>query len=309
MRRIAVVLGLITLAGAVQPLSTGVAALGSDPATLALPNGFEPEGIALGRGTTFYVGSLVDGAIYEGDTESGDGDLLVTASAHGGPAVGLSFDRKSDRLFVAGGGAGVAVVYDADTGDEVASVTLTTEPSFVNDVVVARRTAWFTDSRRPVLYRMPVDDPSAVEEVVLDGEFGFDPGGFNLNGIAAVRGGRTLVVVHSPTGRLHRVDPGTGEIAPIDLGDGHVVNGDGLVAQGRDLVVVQNRDNQLAVVRLRRDARSGSITEVISDPSFRVPTTAARRGRDLFVVNARFGTPAGPDVDYDVVRVRLRRSA
>lgn len=304
-RGVLAALALVVVIGASPMLAPTAASAGADPILLPLPNGFEPEGIALGRGTTFFVGSLANGAIYRGDTGTGEGDLLVAESTHGGPAVGLSFDRATDRLFVAGGGAGVAVVVDTESGDEIASVPLTTEPSFVNDVVIAKGVAWFTDSRRPVLYRMPVDDPASAEEVALDGEFGFDPAGFNLNGIAALRGGRVLVVVHSPTGRLFRVDPGSGEIRPIDLGSDAVVNGDGLVVKGRDLVVVQNRDNQLSIVRLSRDLSSGSITEVIEDPSFRIPTTAARRGQNLFVVNARFGTPPGPDVDYDVVRVRI----
>ena len=305
MRRIVVVVGLLAVVAATLLLPVGAATAGSTPTVLPLPNGFEPEGIALGRGTTFFVGSLANGAIYQGNTKTGEGDLLVAASADGGPAVGLSFDRKSNRLFVAGGVGGVGVVYDAETGDEIASVPLTAEPSFVNDVVVTRGAAWFTDSRRPVLYKMSVDDPTDVEEVALGGDFGFDPGGFNINGIAALRGSRMLVVVHSPSGKLYRVDPATGETSPIDLGGEDVVNGDGLVVRGRDVYVVQNRDNQVSTVRLERGLASGSITRVITDPSFRIPTTAALRGRDLYLVNARFGTTTGPDVDYDVVRVRL----
>jgi hypothetical protein len=35
----------------------------SFPETIPLPNGWQPEGIAVGNGTTFYVGSIPTGAI------------------------------------------------------------------------------------------------------------------------------------------------------------------------------------------------------------------------------------------------------
>jgi len=43
------------------------------PEIIPLPNGFAPEGIATGTGTTFYVGSLATGQIYRGDLRTGDG--------------------------------------------------------------------------------------------------------------------------------------------------------------------------------------------------------------------------------------------
>ena len=46
---------------------------------IALPNGFQPEGIAAGTGTTFYVGSIPTGAIYRGDVLTGTGEILVPA--------------------------------------------------------------------------------------------------------------------------------------------------------------------------------------------------------------------------------------
>ena len=47
----------------------------SFPDTIPLPNGFQPEGIASGRGTTFYVGSIPTGAVYRGDLRSGEGAI------------------------------------------------------------------------------------------------------------------------------------------------------------------------------------------------------------------------------------------
>jgi hypothetical protein len=50
------------------------------------------------------------------------------------------------RLWVAGGGTGMAFVYDASSGADVTSYQLSTGGSFINDVVVTKRAAWFTDS-------------------------------------------------------------------------------------------------------------------------------------------------------------------
>ncbi|MFN2469895.1 MAG: hypothetical protein ABR583_02695 [Gaiellaceae bacterium] len=60
-------------------------------------------------------------------------------------------------LFVSGAGTGKAFVYDARTGAPLATYQLaTTTPTFINDVVVTRKAAYFTDSRQQVLYRLPL---------------------------------------------------------------------------------------------------------------------------------------------------------
>src|SRR5688500_14165453 len=75
------------------------------PEVIPLPDGFQPEGIAIGPGTTFYVGSIPTGAIFSGDLRTGEGDLLVQPT-EGRAAIGLSLDQGSERLFVAGGPTG-----------------------------------------------------------------------------------------------------------------------------------------------------------------------------------------------------------
>ena len=49
------------------------------PAVIPLPNGFEPEGIAMGRGATAYVGSESSGAIYKINLRTGEGETFVEA--------------------------------------------------------------------------------------------------------------------------------------------------------------------------------------------------------------------------------------
>src|SRR4029079_14477976 len=93
-------------------LTFGLMAMGAAPAQafpnlIPLPNGFQPEGIASGNGTTFYVGSIPTGAVFRGDLRTGEGDVLVPAQA-GRSAIGLKYDARTGLLFVAGGGTGNA---------------------------------------------------------------------------------------------------------------------------------------------------------------------------------------------------------
>jgi sugar lactone lactonase YvrE len=280
------------------------------PDVLTLPPGFQPEGIAVGTGTTFYVGSIPTGAIYRGDLRTGEGDLLVQPQA-GRSAIGMKYDERTGYLFVAGGATGNAYVYDGETGAEIAVIQLTTGPSFINDVVVTRDAAYFTNSRLPIIYRVPLENngelpsPVAVEELELTGEYVFNPAptAFNANGIAAAPNGKTLIIVNSSEGALYNVDPETGVATKIDLGGDSVPNGDGILLQGKTLYVVQNSLNQIAVIELNPDLTEGEIVDTITSPLFRVPTTIARFGASLYAVNARFGTPPTPTTEYEVVRV------
>lgn len=274
---------------------------------IPLPDGFAPEGIASGRGSTFYVGSIPTGAIYQGDFLSGEGQILVEPQ-EGRAAIGLKFDPRSGYLFVAGGPTGEAYVYDAETGETVAVLTLSEDPSFINDVVITRDAAYFTNSFQQEIYRVPLErngqlsSTEDVETITLSGDYQFTPGAFNANGIAATPNGDTLIIVNSTEGALYNVDPETGEATRIDLG-GSVPAGDGILLHGKTLYVVQNRLNQVAVIELNSDFTAGTIVETITSERFRVPTTIARFGSSLYVVNARFGTPVTPETDYDVVLV------
>jgi sugar lactone lactonase YvrE len=274
-----------------------LAASGGDrnfPDEISLPVGWQPEGIEIGRGTTFYVGSVATGDIYRGDLRTGEGATFIDAP-DGRRATGIELDRHG-RLFVAGHSTGHGYVYDARTGAEVADYTFAppgSGPTFINDVVVTRDSAWFTDSNRPVLYRVPIGrggELGAFEKVDLGGEFQFLAGEFNVNGIEATRNGKTLILVHSTLGRLYAADT-SGVARLIDLGGASMSNGDGLLLDGRTLYVVRNFLNQIAVVRLGSDFASGQVGDPITHNRFDIPTTIDEHGDSIYAVNARFGTP------------------
>jgi sugar lactone lactonase YvrE len=283
-----------------------VPAAASRPAeVIVLPGATSAEGIAAGRGATFYAGDLFAGDIFRGNVRRGTAELFIDAPA-GRQAVGMAADLRHNLLFVAGGFTGQGYVYDLRTGATVASYQFATPPATViNDVAVTRRGAWFTDSMQAQLYFVPVSRagvPGPSRTLALSGPAADTSGAFNLNGIQATANGKTLIVAHSANGQLYTVDPETGASATI--AGVSVPQVDGLVLEGRRLWAVQN-SNQVTRIRLAADLSSGMVDEVITTELFQTPSTAARFGSRLGVVNAKFDTGIPPKADqYEVVVVK-----
>lgn len=303
-RRAAV--GLVALAALLAPAPAASAAPPSDghDKVIELPGASSAEGIAEGEGTTFFAGDLAKGDIFRGDIRRGSARLFIDVP-DGRMAVGMKVDTEDGLLFVAGGATGQAYVYDTDSGKTVATYQLTAQPAFINDVAVTPDGAWFTNSLRGELYFVPVDrhgKPGEANTLELTGPAAATPGDFNLNGIAAVRGGRTLIVAHTANEALYTVDPDSGSSAEIT--GAKLPNVDGIVAKGNTLWAVQNMLNQVSRVRLDSRLDSFEVRDVITSPDFQVPTTAALFGDTLAVVNAKFGVPGAST--YEVVLTDAR---
>ena len=133
--------------------------------------------------------------------------------------MGLKVDLRA-RLFVAGGPGGDGRVVNAITGKILASYSFASAPTFVNDVVLTPQAAWFTDTQRAVLYKVPfgrfgrLPSQGDVVRVPLRGAWA----GTSANGIARTPDGKALLVIQSSTGLLFRVDPATGFATQVDLG-------------------------------------------------------------------------------------------
>ncbi|MGA8993145.1 MAG: superoxide dismutase [Nocardioidaceae bacterium] len=260
-----------------------------------------------------YLGSLADGDIYRLNLRTGRGRVI--SEGPGTPSVGLKLDRRG-RLFIAGGPAGNGRVVDTRTGKVLASYSFATDvtaanPSFVNDVVLTRHAAWFTDSNRAVLYKVPtgrrVATQSQVSTVPLGGAWRQTPDQFNANGIAATPDRSALLVVRSFSGQVYRVSPATGVARVVDLNGFVASNGDGLLVRGRTLYVVQNRQNRVAMLTLDRSGTSGRLRGFLRSPDFDVPTTIAVSGGHAYLPNARFGIESAETATYSVTRVPLHR--
>jgi sugar lactone lactonase YvrE len=303
-----------TLFGAALTASSAYAAPGSPatagasslfPTTLDLPNGWQPEGIATGPGPFAYSGSLVDGDILRINLI--DGSTRVVAQGPGTPSVGLKTDQAG-RLFVAGGSAGDGRVVDTRTGRTIASYAFHAAPAFINDVVLTRDAAWFTDSVNQQLYKVALRGgrPAATFQTLpLTGQIVWNntPGAFNSNGITATPDGRGLIIVQSSTGLLYRVDPRTGVTTKVDLGTADATDGDGLLLIGSTMYVVQNQLNTVEVFRLNNAGTRGTLQKKLTSAGFDVPTTVASFGPRLYLVNARFGTTPTPDTTYTAVAI------
>jgi sugar lactone lactonase YvrE len=267
---------------------------------IPLPNAFQPEGIAIGRAPFAYFGSLANGDIYAAHLATGRG--MIIFKGPGTPSVGLKINDRG-WLFVAGGDAGDGRVVDTNTGGLLASWQFASAPTFVNDVVLTPKGAFFTDSQQPFLYKVPLSLRGEPVKLPLTGDLVYGTG-FNVNGIARTPDGRGLLVVQSNTAMLFRVDPDTGVTQAVDLGGYALTNGDGLLTIGRTLYVVQNRLNQVAVFALDNRGLSGRLTGTRTNPNFDVPTTVAAFGDRLYLPNARFGVEVTPDTTYSANSVR-----
>jgi sugar lactone lactonase YvrE len=283
---------LLAVAAIGAVLTSVAGAQNAFPTRIDLPNGFQPEGITV-SGEQFYVGSIPTGAVYRGSLRTGKGSIFVPPVS-GRAAIGMKVDRG--RLFVAGGPNGNAFVYDARSGAFVTSYAFS--GGFVNDVVVTKRAAWFTDSFKPRLYRVPLGADgrpgTSFTSVALTGDY-TQGSGFNVNGIDATKNGKTLVLVQSNSGKLFTTRA-NGVARVIALAGGESVpNGDGILLDGKTLYVVQNSLDVVAKITLSPSLRSGRVLRRISDAqNLDFPTTIAEQGSRLYAVNARFDFPS-PD--------------
>jgi hypothetical protein len=313
MRRFITLAAVLVLS--LTPIPAGAAPSGSSanfPARIDLPDGFFPEGIESGPGTSFFVGSLVDGAIWRGDLRTGSSSELA-AGAPGRASLGIAYDAGRNRLWVAGGGPAVAGtadvrVYDASSGNLLA----TYQPQAVgllNDVALTPDAVYVTDSflQQLVVIPLPADGSLAPDSdtvtLPLTGDL-VSTSGFNLNGIVSQDG--VLVVAQSSTGKLFRVNPATGITDQVDLGGVSLGSPDGLQLLGHTLYAVSNAENLVNVVSLGSHLASGVVLGQLTDPGLDFPATATVAAGRLWAVNLRFSTPPGPQTAYWITQLPLR---
>jgi hypothetical protein len=223
-------------------------------------------------------------------------------------AFGMKVDVRHKLLFVAGGFTGQAYVYDARTGADVAVLQLADPErgTLINDVVLADGAAWFTDSIRPRLYRVPIAPDGRIgspSSLVVTGPAAHLPGAFpppGMNGIAASPNGKTLIVSHSADGTLYTIDPETGASAAIAGAD--LPNVDGILFEAGRVWAVQTFLNQATELRLSSDLSSATVVRTITSPLFEVPSAVARQGNRLAFINAKFDTGFPPTAtSFEVV--------
>ncbi|WP_369052916.1 hypothetical protein [Kineococcus terrestris] len=279
------------------------------PATVPLPTGSLPEGIAEGPGTTFYAGSRADGSVVRGNLRTGVTTPFVPG-VEGRVAVGMRYEEGADRLWVAGGATGAVTAYDGTTGEELGR-WLVPGSGFLNDVEVTRDAVLVTDSAVQRLVVVPLGPggelpgPDGARTLPITGDLVYGEG-FNANGIRALPTGQ-LLVTQSSTGDLFRVDPATGASVRVPVGGRDLTSGDGLVLRGPFLYVVNGfSGDSAAVVLLTPGGRAGLVVGEVSSPLLDRPTTGILAAGALYLVNGRFEVEDPESAEYQVVRVELR---
>ncbi len=290
---------------------TGLAHAADGPSPLGITFTAEqayPEGIAWHPvQKVFFVSSVHTGVIGkvtpQGTYTPFIQDEKLVAS------VGLAMDTKRNLLWAAIGDLGASTrstpdtayklaavaAYDATTGERRAYHDLgklAEGGHFANDLTVdAASNLYVTDSFAPVIYRVTPDGQASVfaKSDLFKGE------GFNLNGIVAHPDGYLLVAKYN-SGEIFRISTrNANDMHVVKLPDA-IKGADGLLLRDKNhLVVVQNAGNDQVVELVSKDGWTTATLQTTRKTAYSFPTTAAKVGKDIYVVNSRLDTLLAKD--------------
>lgn len=304
MLRSVVTLGVVVAGSVVAVIGLG-AQSGPQPVTeLTLPADARfPEGIAYNPKTEmFYTANAETGAVVE-MSRKGDVTRLVVAPGVLAPvgtqtfpvALGMKVDA-ANRLWIAGGRTGRMSVVDIQSGKLLKQVVVPgASASLINDVVLVRGAAYFTDTRAPTLWRLAAQGTQIGEleawTTFTDTPIQYD-GGNNLNGITVTPDGQSFIVVQMDKGLLFRIDIASKAIRAIDTTGIVLSGGDGLAMTGDTLYVVRQPAGEVVTLQIQVDPPAAKLVNRFRDPALAWPATALLLEKNLVVVSSQFNTRA-----------------
>ena len=321
------VLGAVASIALVLPMQSINAGDKPFPTRVPVLDGSASEGFAIGKGPTAY-NSSPDGSLYKVDLRSGEGEVLIDIQdPFDCQKLGMRVDDRTNYLFVAGCIYGNALVLDTDNGATIMEYQLNNSGEFglPNDLTITNDAVYFTDSFRPVLYRLPLSSNGAIPlesgaatEIPLPDEFiNTDPFCCTGNGIVSTPDGKTLIIGHSNLARLYRVDTASGDVQQIAV-DGPLTGFlDGIAMHGNTLYIMTPYGppgppvliDQIQVVELDKGYLSGTLVDVITDAeNLDGVASGAIFGNSLYVNNARYATPfpPQPDTPFWITKLKIR---
>jgi hypothetical protein len=264
------------------------------------------EGIAHeARDDVFYVGSVHQSKIFR-VTRGGTISQLASELPRRWAPLGLRVDRRRGALWVAAAalpqtagynpsdsGRSAILRYDLHSGRLSARYDAPTDgvPHVIGDLIVTRGgDVYATDSRAPVLYRVP-DRGDSLERFVASPLF------LSAQGLALAPDERSLYVADYARGIL-RVDLGGRSVSPVEAADSVLALGiDGLYFHRGSLVAIQNGVTPHRVARLTLSPAGDRVlrAEVLerAHPRYDEPTLGVLVDGELYyIANAqweRFG--------------------
>mmetsp|Transcript_4053 Transcript_4053/g.12182 ORF Transcript_4053/g.12182 Transcript_4053/m.12182 type:complete len:308 (-) Transcript_4053:149-1072(-) len=264
--------------------------------TIDLPLGQQPEKVTKGPGNTLLVG-LLTGGIYRIDFDRDNALEEVISTTES--VVGIDYSPVRD--FIVGTDLQRIFFLKQATGELVANCTVE-GAVFINDVIIYRGFAYFTDSRRSVLYKLSLWNAGKCRVMTKSVDIPSSESTIGPNGITTFA--NKLLVVQSTLGNLYEVDLKTFDTRLVLRGG--VTFGDGLAVRKNILYVARNRLDRIEVFRLRSAKGRISAKRLgrIESDEFRVPTTVALFSDKVCVCNARFGRFDPAEIaseDFDVV--------
>jgi hypothetical protein len=283
------------------------------------------EGIAYDDGDdVFYVGSVHQAKLFR-VTRAGAVSEFAPGSAGRWAPLGLRVDRQRRALWVAtaalpqtagysasDSGRSAILRYDLGSGRLTARYTAPVDgtPHAIGDLIVGRNGAVYaTDSRAPVLYRVP-SRGDTLERFVESPLF------LSAQGLALTPDERSLYVADYARGML-RVDLRARRVSPVEAADTVLALGiDGLYFHGGSLIGIQNGVAPHRVARFTFNPAGDRLVraEVLerAHPRYQEPTLGVLvEGELYYIANAqweRFGEDgriANPDSLQRPVVLRL----
>ncbi|MFF9193911.1 hypothetical protein ACF09L_01765 [Streptomyces sp. NPDC014779] len=292
---LAATLLLTALAGAPAPAAAREL---PDRYVVSREAGVLPEGITVTPDGTLYVSSDGLGTLYRGRIDTPDlAPFPARGVADRASTLGVHTDRRGRVLSV---GGATLTVHDRH-GRLLARRTAEDGPlgaPHLNDLVVTDDAVYVTDWANPVIHRAELRGSTVGPlEPWLDIRSawpGFPDRYWLLNGIVADETGSTLLVASNGTEAVWRVGTADRQVERLDLGD-QSFGADGMVLRGRTLYAVLNygAPHGVYIAKLDPDLRSGTVTHRLTDGPFDLPTTLARHGCRLYVVNSQLDEPPG----------------
>ncbi|MER5202605.1 hypothetical protein [Streptomyces sp. NPDC002825] len=292
---LAAALLLTALAGAPGPASARDL---PDTYVVSREPGVLPEGIAVTPDGTLYVSSDGRGTLYRGRVGDPELEPFPARGLENRPStLGVHTDRRGRVLSV--GGASLTV-HDRH-GRLLETRTARGGPlgaPRLNDLVVTEDAVYVTDWANPVVHRAEIRGSTLGPlEPWLDIRAAFPqfPARYwLLNGIVADASGSTLLVASNGTEAVWRIGTADKDVSRLDLGD-QSFGPDGMVLHGRTLYAVLNygAPHGVYIARLDEGLRTGTVTHRLTEGPFDLPTTLARHGCRLYVVNSQLDEPPG----------------